>query len=70
MDDLRRYLGQALLYALFFVPLVYITHLPKHTHLEQNMAACTRGPLPQTILDILDRGWEIIKPDCFRYFRP
>ena len=40
------------------------------THLQQNMAACTRGPLPQTILDILDRGWEIIKPDCFRYFRP
>jgi aflatoxin B1 aldehyde reductase len=40
------------------------------SHLEQNMAACTRGPLPQTILDILDRGWEIIKPDCFRYFRP
>ena len=40
------------------------------THLEQNMSACSRGPLPQTILDILDRGWEIIKPDCFRYFRP
>jgi aflatoxin B1 aldehyde reductase len=40
------------------------------THLEQNMAACTHGPLPQTVLDILDRGWEIIKPDCFRYFRP
>ena len=39
-------------------------------HLEQNMSACTRGPLPQAILDILDRGWEIIKPDCFRYFRP
>ena len=38
MDDLRRYLGQALLYALFFVPLVYITHLPKHTHLEADMA--------------------------------
>ena len=40
------------------------------THLEQNMTACTLGPLPQTIVDILDRGWEIIKPDCFRYFRP
>jgi aflatoxin B1 aldehyde reductase len=40
------------------------------THLEQNMAACARGPLTQPILDILDRGWEIIKPDCFRYFRP
>ena len=39
-------------------------------HLEQNMAACTQAPLPQTLLDILDRGWEIIKPNCFRYFRP
>jgi aflatoxin B1 aldehyde reductase len=39
-------------------------------HLVQNMAACAQPPLPQPILDILDRGWEIIKPDCFRYFRP
>ena len=39
-------------------------------HLDQNMAACASSPLPQTILDILERGWEIIKPDCFRYFRP
>ena len=39
-------------------------------HLEQNMAACAQAQLPQAILDILDRGWEIIKPNCFRYFRP
>jgi aflatoxin B1 aldehyde reductase len=39
-------------------------------HLEQNMAACAQAPLPQTLLDILDRGWDIIKPNCFRYFRP
>jgi len=39
-------------------------------HLEQNMAACEQPPLPQRLLDILERGWEIIKPDCFRYFRP
>jgi aflatoxin B1 aldehyde reductase len=39
-------------------------------HLQQNMAACASAPLPQPIIDILDRGWEIIKPDCFRYFRP
>ncbi|MDH3993646.1 MAG: hypothetical protein OEV47_12080 [Gammaproteobacteria bacterium] len=38
MADARRYLGQALLYALFFVPLAYVTHLPRHTHLEQDMA--------------------------------
>jgi len=39
-------------------------------HLEQNMAACAQAPLAQPLLDILDRGWEIIKPNCFRYFRP
>ena len=40
------------------------------THLEQNMTACTHPPLTQSILEILDHGWEIIKPNCFRYFRP
>jgi aflatoxin B1 aldehyde reductase len=39
-------------------------------HLVQNMAACEQAPLSPEILDILDRGWEIIKPDCFKYFRP
>jgi len=39
-------------------------------HLQQNMAACEQAPLDTSILDILERGWEIIKPDCFRYFRP
>lgn len=39
-------------------------------HLSENMSACTQAPLDQSILDILDEGWEIIKPDCFRYFRP
>jgi aflatoxin B1 aldehyde reductase len=39
-------------------------------HLEQNMAACAAAPLPQAILEILERGWEIIRPNCFRYFRP
>ncbi len=39
-------------------------------HLEQNMMACKQPSLPQPVLDVLDRGWEIIKPNCFRYFRP
>lgn len=39
-------------------------------HLRINMAACEQGPLDAAIVDILDRGWEIIKPNCFRYFRP
>ncbi|MBT8436268.1 MAG: aldo/keto reductase [Gammaproteobacteria bacterium] len=42
----------------------------KVEHLLQNMMACKHAPLNQEILDILDRGWEIIKPNCFRYFRP
>ena len=39
-------------------------------HLEQNLAACAGAPLAPEIVEILDRGWEIIKPNCFRYFRP
>ena len=42
----------------------------KSDHLAQNMKACAHPPLEQKILDILDRGWEVIKPNCFRYFRP
>ncbi|MDH3635028.1 MAG: aldo/keto reductase [Gammaproteobacteria bacterium] len=39
-------------------------------HLAQNMQACNHAPLDPSILDILNRGWEIIKPNCFKYFRP
>ena len=39
-------------------------------HLLQNMAACEQAELNPEILEILDRGWEVIKPDCFKYFRP
>ena len=38
MDKVTRYLGQALLYVLFFVPLAYITHQPNHQHLGEDMA--------------------------------
>jgi hypothetical protein len=38
MDSAGRYLGQALLYALFFVPLAFITHQPTHRHLGDDMA--------------------------------
>ena len=47
-----------------------IIGVSKIEHLKQNMAACTQAPIDQSILDILDHGWEIIKPKCFRYFRP
>lgn len=39
-------------------------------HLTDNMAACDQVPLDQSILDIFDQGWEVIKPNCFKYFRP
>lgn len=38
MADLRRYLGQGLLYALFFLPLVFFTQQPAHTHLPPDTA--------------------------------
>ena len=39
-------------------------------HLKENMQACGQAPLEQAIDDILDQGWEMIKANCFRYFRP
>lgn len=38
MNTFTRYLAQALLYALFFVPLAFITHSPTHRHLQPDMA--------------------------------
>lgn len=38
--------------------------------LEENLQSMNVKPLDQSILDILDEGWEMIKPNCFKYFRP
>ena len=38
MHKTAHYLAQALLYALFFVPLVYISHLPTYRHMDDDMA--------------------------------
>lgn len=38
MADARRYLGQALCYALFFVPLAYLTQAPLHRHMDDDLA--------------------------------
>jgi hypothetical protein len=38
MGKTAHYLAQALLYALFFVPLVYFSHLPTHRHMDDDMA--------------------------------
>ena len=37
--------------------------------LDENLNAMKAVPLDQSILDILDEGWEIIKPNCYQYFR-
>lgn len=42
----------------------------KLDHLEQNLKACKAGPLPDTILQSLDDGWEQVRPVCIKYFRP
>ena len=47
-----------------------ILGVSKTEHLVENMKSCDQVPLDQSILDILDEGWEIIKPNCFKYFRP
>ncbi len=39
-------------------------------HLQQNLQACLEGPLPDTIINTLDTGWEEVKPVCIKYFRP
>lgn len=38
MAKAKRYLAQALLYALFFLPLVWFTDQPKHRHLDEGLA--------------------------------
>lgn len=38
--------------------------------LEENLAAFDQPPLDEAIVEILDRGWEVTRPDSFRYFRP
>jgi hypothetical protein len=38
MPGIRQYSIQALLYALFFVPLAFLTHTPSHEHLAPNLA--------------------------------
>ena len=42
----------------------------KIEQLEENLKALNTSPLDPLIIDILDQGWELIKPNCFKYFRP
>ncbi len=40
------------------------------SHFESNIQALGAAALPQSIINALDRGWEIAQPDCIKYFRP
>jgi len=42
----------------------------KLEHLQANLLACEQAELPKNILAALDEGWEIVKPNCIKYFRP
>ena len=39
-------------------------------HLKQNLGVTTNGELPDDVVDILNQGWEQVRPNCFKYFRP
>ena len=47
-----------------------ILGVSKKEHLTANLTACKSVPLDKAIIDIFERGWETIKPNCFKYFRP
>lgn len=38
-------------------------------HAEANFAACSKGPLPDDIIAVLDQGWRLHMPNCPNYFR-
>ena len=39
-------------------------------HYEANQGAMQDGPLPDSIVEALDNGWEVARPVCIKYFRP
>ncbi len=39
-------------------------------HFEQNLQATAAGPLPATLVEAFNDGWEEVKPACIKYFRP
>ncbi len=39
-------------------------------HFEQNLQALQAGQLPPAIVESLDKGWDIARTNCIKYFRP
>ncbi|NKB63693.1 MAG: aldo/keto reductase [Gammaproteobacteria bacterium] len=46
-----------------------ILGVSNQSHLDQNLNAFGAENLPQTVVDVLDQGWDITRKNCFRYFR-
>ena len=42
----------------------------KIEQLGQNLESFQQPPLDASVIDTMDRGWQLIKPDCAKYFRP
>ncbi len=40
------------------------------SHFAGNIEALGSAALPESIINALDRGWDIARPDCIKYFRP
>ena len=40
------------------------------SHFNQNLQATTEPPLPATLVDAFDKGWDHVRPACIKYFRP
>lgn len=40
------------------------------SHFESNIESLADAALPVSVVSALDRGWEIARPDCIKYFRP
>ncbi len=40
------------------------------SQLEENIEACSAGPLPSEVVSVIDLGWEMTRPSCMKYFRP
>lgn len=39
-------------------------------HFEQNLNATSAGPLPDTLVEAFEQGWDEVRAACIKYFRP
>lgn len=42
----------------------------KLEQLKDNLSVFSEGPLPPVIVDSLELGWQTVRPECIKYFRP